>query len=33
MEFEGIVKQAILLPIGRDYYTLRSLRRSSSLQT
>jgi hypothetical protein len=33
MEFEGIVQQAILLLIDRDYYTLRSLRRLSSLQT
>jgi RNA polymerase sigma factor (sigma-70 family) len=33
MEFEGIVHQAVLLLIDRDYYTLRSFRRLSSLQT
>jgi Sigma-70 region 2. len=33
VEFEGIVQQAILLLIDRDYYTLRSFRRLSSLQT
>jgi RNA polymerase sigma factor (sigma-70 family) len=33
MEFEGIVQQVTLLLIDRDYYTLRSFRRLSSLQT
>jgi RNA polymerase sigma factor (sigma-70 family) len=33
MDFEGIVQQVTLLLIDRDYYTLRSFRRLSSLQT
>jgi RNA polymerase sigma factor (sigma-70 family) len=33
MEFEGIVQWVILLLIDRDYYTLRSFKRRSSLQT
>jgi RNA polymerase sigma-19 factor, ECF subfamily len=33
MESEAIVQQVILLLIDRDYYTLRSFRRLSSLQT
>jgi len=33
MDFEGIVQQVSLLLIDRDYYTLRSFKRLSSLQT
>jgi len=33
MDFEGIVQGIILLLIDRDYYTLRSFKRLSSLQT